>query len=31
MIELQKWIGHLINRFFEWSFKRTADRQNRDL
>ena len=31
MIELQKWIGHLINTFFAWSFKRTADRQNRQL
>jgi hypothetical protein len=31
MIQLQKWIGHLINTFFAWSFKRTADRQNRNL
>lgn len=31
MFKLQEWLAELINKFLEWSFKRTANKQNRRL
>ena len=31
MFKLQEAIGNLFNKFLEWSFKRTADKQNKKL
>jgi hypothetical protein len=31
MFKLQEAIAELFNKFLEWSFKRTADKQNRKL
>lgn len=31
MFKLQEAIAELINKFLEWSFKRTADKQNKKL
>ena len=31
MFKLQEAIAELFNKFLEWSFKRTADKQNKTL
>ena len=30
MFKLQQWWSEIWNKFFEWSFQRTANKQNRN-